>query len=73
METKTQTQTVKFEALAGLNEAKIALNQAIGYLEIVKDLKGDNEAEILCEALISSVTKDRNTIARAIKEANELW
>jgi hypothetical protein len=70
---ESKTQTVKFEALTILNEAKTSLDLALSYLEYVKDLKGDNEAQPLCEALIFSITKDRNTLSRAIKEAQEFW
>jgi hypothetical protein len=70
---QTESKTVKFEALKGLEDAKKALNEAINHLEIVKDLQGDNEAYIMAEALILSITKDRNTLARGINEATEFW
>jgi hypothetical protein len=73
MTQNTQVKTVKFEALKELAEAKKLLTEAIGHLEIVRDLQGDNEAYILAEALISSITKDRNMLGRGIRESEEFW
>jgi hypothetical protein len=65
--------TVKFEALKLLNEAVMNINEALNCLDACKDLGGDNEVDDLAEALSWSITKDRNTLSRAILEAKELW
>jgi hypothetical protein len=71
---KEQTpKTAKFEVLIELIKAKNALNEALNCLEVIHNIQGDNEGIELSEALIYSITKDRNHLIKNINQILENW
>lgn len=69
----SETQTVKFKALALIKEAEEFLLSAEQKLIEVQTLGGDNEAKEFAEILWQSIDKDRKTLCRGRFEAEELW
>jgi hypothetical protein len=71
--TEKKPQTVKFKAFDLIKDAETKLQEAIDKLNECMALEGDNESQIFCESLISSITKDKNTLHRGRIEADEMW